>query len=146
MNEFITHQTMTTVYSIHLFTCLMQWVKTWFTDLSNTSSRKLRHVNKHEPSTGESKSYQPQLIKIEINSICLTKNIFLNNSLIRLPIIHLWCNIINGDVACWVRQPMSPQGSNMVTLQCHPWPAALGDIPPSGWHWPCHPPFQSPFI
>ena len=34
-----------------------------------TSSRKFRHVNKSEPSTCESKSYQQQLIKIEINSI-----------------------------------------------------------------------------
>ena len=36
-----------------------------------TSSRKLSHVNKSEPSTGVTKSYQPQLIQIEINSICV---------------------------------------------------------------------------
>ena len=35
-----------------------------------TSLRKLRNVNKRESSTGETKSYQTQLINIEINSIC----------------------------------------------------------------------------
>ena len=72
MDEFVTHLTTTTADSIHFY-----WPdamrKNVICQSKYTSSRKLRNVNKSEPSTGETKSYQPQLIKIEMNSICLTQ-------------------------------------------------------------------------
>ena len=55
--------------------------------------------------------------------------VVVNNSLIWLPIKDFWCDIINGDLACWATPPMSPLGNN-VTLGLQPRATLLplGDI------------------
>ena len=72
MDEFVTHQTMTSAHSIQLYQ-LGAKRKSVICQRKYTSSRKFGHVNKSDPPTFETKSYQPQLIKIEINSILLTQ-------------------------------------------------------------------------